>query len=126
LNRRRIRATARPRLDHAIVALGFAKDARSLDRMLPVFQHLVHRVRKIRIMGAAALSLVYVASGRFDAYVEHGVRLWDIAAGGFIIQRAGGVFWRRPVDRDRGFEIVTSGAPLQRALHRVQSVSRPT
>src|SRR2546430_4276851 len=38
----------------------------------------------------------YVAMGRFDAYVEQGIRLWDVAAGGFILERAGGEFWRQP------------------------------
>jgi myo-inositol-1(or 4)-monophosphatase len=65
--------------------------------MLPVLNDLVHRVRKIRIMGSAALSLTYVASGRMDAYLEPGVRLWDIAAGGLIVQCAGGDFFHRPV-----------------------------
>jgi len=73
------------------VALGFAKHSSTLNRMLPTFNSLIHRVRKIRIMGAAALSMVYVATGRMDAYVEYGLRLWDIAAGGLILECAGGV-----------------------------------
>ncbi len=119
LNGRRISTSSRVRLEESIVALGFAKKRSTLNRMLPVFESLVHRVRKIRIMGAAALSMTYVASARFDGYVESGVRLWDIAAGGLIIQRAGGVFWRREVGRDRTFEIVVSGPGLQRSLHRI-------
>jgi len=31
-----------------------------------------------------------------DAYKELGVRLWDIAAGGLIVEAAGGEFWHRP------------------------------
>jgi myo-inositol-1(or 4)-monophosphatase len=49
--------------------------------------------REIRIgrrMGSAALALAYVASGRFDAYVQNGgLSLWDIAAAGLIAERAG-------------------------------------
>lgn len=119
LNGRVIRVFPRKRLDESMIALGFAKSGPSLDRMLPLFGDLVHRVRKIRIMGAAALSLTYVASARFDAYVEFGVRLWDIAAAGLILQRAGGTFWRRQVNPHQTFEIRVSAPTLQPTLQRI-------
>jgi myo-inositol-1(or 4)-monophosphatase len=34
--------------------------------------------------------LAYVAAGRFDAFYEHALHAWDVAAGAFIIQQAGG------------------------------------
>ena len=80
LNNRRIHASRRTVVAEAIVAIGFAKEAASLRENLPVFNALVRRVRKMRIMGSAALSLAYVATGRFDAYLESGINLWDIAA----------------------------------------------
>lgn len=91
-NGRRIRVSTRRRLRDAVLSLGFAKTDRELERMFPAFTRLARRVRKIRIMGSAALALAYVADGRFDAYVESGIRLWDIAAGGLIVECAGGVF----------------------------------
>jgi myo-inositol-1(or 4)-monophosphatase len=118
LNGRRIRVSQRPRLNEAIVSMGFAKYTETLEQMLPTFNRLIHRVRKIRIMGAAALSFVYVASGRFDAYIETGVRLWDIAAGGLIVECAGGEFWRRAVAGEYTYEIVTSNGLLGRQLRR--------
>ena len=49
--------------------------------------------RKIRIprrMGSAALSLAYVANGRFDAFAQNGgLSPWDVAAAGLIAQRGG-------------------------------------
>lgn len=49
--------------------------------------------RQIRIprrMGSAALAFAYVASGRFDAFVQNGgLSLWDVAAAGLIAERAG-------------------------------------
>lgn len=57
-------------------------------------------------MGAAALALTYTSSGRFDAYVERGVRLWDIAAGGLILQCAGGEFWHEQVSEDHYYRMV--------------------
>ena len=48
------------------------------------------RIRIPRRMGSAALSLAYVASGRFDAFVQNGgLSLWDVAAAGLIAERAG-------------------------------------
>jgi fructose-1,6-bisphosphatase/inositol monophosphatase family enzyme len=41
-------------------------------------------------MGSAALSLAYVGSGRFDAFVQNGgLSLWDVAASGLIAERGG-------------------------------------
>ena len=47
-------------------------------------------IRVSRSMGSAALALVYVANGRFDAFVQQGgLSTWDIAAAGLIAERAG-------------------------------------
>jgi myo-inositol-1(or 4)-monophosphatase len=118
LNGKVIHVSRRMKLNEAIVALGFAKQRSTLDKMLPTFDGLIHRVRKIRIMGAAALSLVYVATGRMDAYVEYGLRLWDIAAGGLIIECAGGEFWSRPVKGEHTYEILASNGRLRGELER--------
>jgi myo-inositol-1(or 4)-monophosphatase len=47
-------------------------------------------IRVPRSMGSAALALVYVANGRFDAFIQQGgLSTWDIAAAGLIAERAG-------------------------------------
>lgn len=119
LNGTVIHVSDRKRLEEAIVALGFAKQRFTLNKMLPKFNGLIHRVRKIRIMGAAALSLVYVATGRMDAYLEYGLRLWDIAAGGLIIEGAGGEFLFEEVGGDYTYQILANNGHLARALERV-------
>ena len=50
-------------------------------------------VRRIRILGSVALELCYVASGRMDAFVDvrRALRLTDVAAGNFILEKAGGM-----------------------------------
>ena len=96
LNGQIIHVSQRRKLNEAIVSIGFAKSEEYINSTMPYFNKLVHRVRKMRMMGAAALGLAYVASGRFDAYIERGIRLWDIAAGGLIIECAGGEFWQSP------------------------------
>ena len=106
----------RTRLDEAIVAIGFAKSPASLKTMLPKFNLLVHKVRKMRMPGAAALALVYVAAGRFDAYIEGGVRLWDIAAGGLILECAGGDFHHEPISADHTYRILANNGKLRKKL----------
>jgi len=116
LNGKTIRVSQRRNLDEAIVSIGFAKTRENLEATLPYFIDLVHHVRKIRIMGAAALALTYVASGRFDAYIERGIRLWDIAAGGLILERAGGDFWHEPVGNDYSYRMISSNGLLRKKL----------
>ncbi|MGZ6269228.1 MAG: inositol monophosphatase family protein, partial [Candidatus Limnocylindrales bacterium] len=39
---------------------------------------------------SAALTLAYVANGRFDAYAQgQGLSAWDVAAAGLVAERAG-------------------------------------
>lgn len=116
LNGKTVRVSRRRRLDEAIVSIGFAKSRESLAATLPYFTKLVYRVRKVRMMGAAALALTYVASGRFDAYIERGIRIWDIAAGGLIVECAGGEFWRKAADSDHTYRMVCSNGQLRRTL----------
>ena len=62
----------------------------------------------IRRMGAAALDLAYVAAGRYDAYFEFGLKSWDVAGGGLLVQEAGG----RVTRPDGGEGYVSSGNVL--------------
>lgn len=116
LNGKVVRVSDRQDLADAIVSIGFAKSRENLKAMLPYFNKLVHRVRKIRMMGAAALALTYVASGRFDAYIERGIRLWDIAAGGVILQCAGGEFWHEAVPGEHAYRMIASNGHLRQTL----------
>jgi len=116
LNGKVIRVSETSRMSESIVAIGFAKTEASLEQNLPYFNGLVRRVRRVRMTGVAALALCYVATGRFDAYIETGIWLWDIAAGGLIIECAGGEFWREPLKVRHSFRMVTSNGKLRRKL----------
>lgn len=55
-------------------------------------RRLSKAIRIPRRMGSAALSLAYVGSGRFDAFVQNGgLSPWDVAAAGLIAERGGAV-----------------------------------
>ena len=36
------------------------------------------------------MDLAFVASGKLDGYFEYNLNAWDVAAGSFIVQQAGG------------------------------------
>ena len=84
--------------------------------MMPILGRLIHRVRKIRIMGSAALAMTYVASGRLEAYVEPGIRLWDIAAGGLILECAGGDFWHEQMPGPFTYRILANNGLVRGKL----------
>ena len=106
LQGRPIHVSERTRLDEAIVAIGFFKSAETINRSLANFAGMIHKVRKVRLMGAAALDCAYVACGRYDAYIEYGIKLWDIAAGQLIIENAGGRIESKPsADGEHAFDV---------------------
>src|ERR1017187_4826633 len=117
LNGKIIRVSKRRKLRETILSIGFAKTRENLEATLPYFIDLVHQVRKLRITGSAALDLAYVATGRFDAYIERGIRLWDIAAGGLIVECAGGEFWHEAIPRKHAYRMIASNGLLRRRLH---------
>ena len=74
----------------ATLATGLpAKGKFNKESMSELSNELV-RWKKVRMIGSAAMSCAYVASGQFDQYQEKGIFLWDIAAGLSIIKAAGG------------------------------------
>lgn len=90
LNGRTVRVSNRARINDAIIAMGFSKSRENLEKSLPHLNRLARQAKKIRIMGSAALELAYVASGRLDAYIERTINIWDIAAGGLMVECSGG------------------------------------
>jgi len=80
-----VRVSAKDRLADAVVALAVGGRAAATRA-----RRLRRAVRITRSMGSAALSLAYVANGRFDAFSQtSGMSLWDVAAAGLVAERAG-------------------------------------
>ena len=74
----------------ALVFTGIGKDLDAESSPFGRFERLGRNVQKARITGSATLDLCQVACGHGEGYFEHGIYIWDVAAGGLIIQRAGG------------------------------------
>jgi len=83
-------ATASKSVD-TLIATGFPYyDFDRIDDYIEAMKYLMNNTRGIRRFGSAAVDLAYVAAGRFDAFYEHALHSWDVAAGVLIIQQAGG------------------------------------
>lgn len=78
------------RLADALVLTGLHKDPADPAASRQGFLRLSAAAQKTRILGAAAADLCLVAAGRADGYFEANICLWDVAAAGLILERAGG------------------------------------
>jgi myo-inositol-1(or 4)-monophosphatase len=117
LNDQPIRVSQSTDISQSVISIGMSKTMAELEVGLSIFQDLLARARKCRMMGSAALDLAYVATGRFDAYIERSVNWWDIAAGVLLVNCAGGrlvvapsaiqkgklsvIAWNGKIDRDQ-------------------------
>lgn len=91
LNNKEIRVSTAQNLDNSLLATGFPyNDFSRMKPYLALFEYLMQHSRGLRRLGSAAVDLAYVACGRFDAFYEYGLNPWDVAAGAFIVQQAGG------------------------------------
>jgi myo-inositol-1(or 4)-monophosphatase len=90
LNGRRIRVSAVASLKQALVAAGLPSASEKRRDVVATVEELIGQVQDFRSSGSAVLDLCFVAAGRLDAYFEHKLSPWDVAAGGLIVLEAGG------------------------------------
>lgn len=76
-------------LGSSLVGTGFAYAAELRAAQAQIVSRVLPAVRDVRRAGSAALDLAWAAAGRLDAYYEHGVKPWDIAAGTLLCEAAG-------------------------------------
>jgi len=91
LNGQEIRVAEAGNLADTLIGTGFPYY--NFDRVedyIDAMRNLMKSTRGLRRLGSAAVDLAYVAAGRFDAFFEHGLHPWDVAAGALIIRQAGG------------------------------------
>ena len=84
----------------ATLATGLPAKGNFEDKAMHDLAQEFSQWKKVRMIGSAAMSCAYVASGQFDQYKESGIHLWDIAAGLAIIKSAGGNYHYKSYDDD--------------------------
>jgi len=107
LNDRRLRVSARRKLDESIFATGIPFAGRDGHQdFLTTAPKVMEVSAGLRRFGAAALDMAYVAAGRCEGYWESGIKPWDIAAGIILVREAGGYV----SDRNGGQDMMTLGS----------------
>lgn len=86
-----VRVSPMTSLDNALIATGFPYyDYSRLPAYMKLLEYTMLHTAGVRRLGSAALDLAYVAAGRCELFYEYGLRPWDVAAGLFLVQQAGG------------------------------------
>ncbi|MBL7977892.1 MAG: inositol monophosphatase [Bacteroidetes Order II. Incertae sedis bacterium] len=78
-------------LQQSLLTTGFPfREWAHIDAYLAVLRHFMGTAQAVRRTGASVIDLAYLAAGRFDGVFKMGYEIWDVAAGGLMIQEAGG------------------------------------
>lgn len=90
-NDQRISASPAITLGESLLATGFPYyHFEKREEYLAIIKEFLERTHGVRRIGSAAVDLAYVACGRFEGFFEYNLNAWDVAAGTFILQQAGG------------------------------------
>ncbi len=75
-----------------VLGMSFAhRNSKCAERMFELIPRLLPKINDMRRLGSAAYDLCCVACGRYDAFIELKLNLYDIAAGAIIAREAGAV-----------------------------------
>lgn len=112
VNDERLLVSSTRTLDSALVSIdqftfGAAMERRNLMRRQLVEQ-LGKRAQRVRMLGASAIDLAWMAQGNLDACVVLGNKPWDTSAGVLIAREAGA----RVLDEDGSEHSPESGATI--------------
>ena len=109
---RELRCTRIDDLSMALVGTGFGYSPQRRSAQAALLTKMLPMVRDMRRVGSAALDLCMVAAGRLDAHYEHGLNVWDWAAGALIATEAGArVLLPDPSGAVAGAGLVVAAAP---------------
>lgn len=91
LQDRRLRVSARRKLEDSVIATGIPfRGAGDPAEWSAIYRALAPQIAGIRRFGAASLDLAWVAAGRYEGFWERGLSPWDTAAGCLLVREAGG------------------------------------
>lgn len=91
LNQNAITVSGVSSIKNSLLGTGFPYyDYDRLDQYMALIKEFMHTSHGLRRLGSAATDLAYVACGRLDGFFEYSLSPWDVAAGAFLVQQAGG------------------------------------
>ncbi len=91
LNGKEIFVSKAPTVADSLLATGFPyADYSKMKGFMESLDYFMKNSHGLRRLGSAATDLAYVACGRFEGFYEYGLKPYDVAAGAFLVQQAGG------------------------------------
>lgn len=91
-NGKAIRVSAINSLTDSLLATGFPYYMYDkMEAHMQIIRKFLDETHGIRRLGSAAVDLAYVACGRLEGFFEYNLNPWDVAAGTFLVQTAGGI-----------------------------------
>jgi myo-inositol-1(or 4)-monophosphatase len=91
LNGTEIKVSTASHTKDSLIATGFPYyQFDKIDSYISAMRFFMLNSHGLRRLGSAATDMAYVAAGRYEAFWEHGLHAWDVAAGTIIIRQAGG------------------------------------
>lgn len=91
VNNKPITVSSHAKLSDSLLATGFPYyQFEKQDQYMNLLAEMMRSCHGLRRIGSAAVDLAYVACGRFDAFFEYNLNSWDVAAGAYLVQQAGG------------------------------------
>ena len=89
-NNKRLRVSKRHDLTNCLIGTGIPFGNRIYKNFYKELDNVSKKSAGVRRLGAAALDLAYVASGKIDGFWERDLNLWDISSGVLLVKEAGG------------------------------------
>ena len=103
-----IRVSEIGKKERAVLVTGFPVNTNFSQDSVNKFIKDAQSYKKLRLIGSAALSIVYVARGMVEAYQEKDIMLWDIAGSLPILLGAGGKIDIKKSDKLYSYNIFAS------------------
>ncbi|HOO98991.1 MAG TPA: inositol monophosphatase family protein [Bacteroidales bacterium] len=124
LNDKPIKVSSANRLSDSLIATGFPyNDFSRLEGFIKSLSAFCRTTHGMRRLGSASIDMAYVACGRFEAFYEYDLKIWDVAAGIVLVREAGGRvsdFSGREKDLD-GSEIIASNKNVYNEFQEIVS-----
>ena len=89
-NNKRLRVSKRHDFTNCLIGTGIPFGNRVYEKFYKELDNISKNSAGVRRLGAAALDLAYVASGKIDGFWERDLNLWDISSGVLLVKEAGG------------------------------------
>ncbi len=113
LNGKKLQVSNIKNLNECCVCLGhsYRTDNSHLHR---IKGELIKNKVSLRLGGSGAIGLAYVAAGRYDAFIEEHLQIWDFIHASIMIEEAGGYFY--PFDIEKSVKGGAAGVGVNEKL----------